>query len=103
MTSISFIGVLAGFFSLCGYAPYALSVIRGDRKPERTSWLIWTLSSVLILMSYYVLGARETIWVPLAYVVGSGMITILSWGYGQEGWGLLEKVSLVVGIISAIR
>jgi hypothetical protein len=103
MSTLSYIGILGGIFSLAGYIPYAKAVIRGEAKPERSSWLIWTLSSMLILMSYYLVGARETIWVPLAYVVGSATITLLSFRYGQEGWGLLEKVSLGVAIISGIR
>ncbi len=103
MSTLSYIGILGGIFSLAGYLPYAKAVIKGDAKPERSSWLIWTLSSILILMSYYFVGARETIWVPLAYVIGSGTITALSFRYGQEGWGLLEKVSLAVAIVSGIR
>lgn len=103
MSILGYIGIAGGLFSLAGYIPYARAVIRGEAKPERSSWLIWTLSSTLILMSYYLVGARETIWVPLAYVLGSGTITLLSFRYGQEGWGLLEKVSLGVAIVSGIR
>lgn len=103
MTAASYIGIAAGIVSLGGYAPYALSIIKGKMKPERASSLIWMLSNILILMSYYELGARFTVWVPLAYVIGSATVAALSFRYGSEGWGALEKFALIVAFISTIR
>ncbi|HZT35357.1 MAG TPA: hypothetical protein VFA15_05530, partial [Nitrososphaera sp.] len=63
------------------YATYASAVIKNKSNvppPERVSWLIWTLTSLLILMTYWQLGARTTIWVPLAYVIGSASLTIIA-------------------------
>jgi hypothetical protein len=103
MTAQLYIGIAAGIFSLCGYIPDVLDIVRGKFKPQRASWLIWTLSSCLILLSYYELGAWPTIWVPLAYVLGTATVTIFSFIYGQDGWGFLERATLVVAIVSAIR
>jgi hypothetical protein len=103
MSTLSYIGLIGGILTFLGYVPYAKRIVRGEIKPERASWLIWTLCSALVLLSYYSLGARTTIWVPLAYVLGSATITILSFRYGQEGWGILEKVSLLIAIITGIR
>jgi hypothetical protein len=104
MLPVSYIGILAGLFTLAGYIPYVIRIVKGEIKPERSSWLIWTLASFIVLISYYVIGARETIWVPLAYVIGSATITTLALSkHGQYGWGLLEKVSLVIAFVSSIR
>lgn len=103
MTVASYIGIAAGMLSLGGYIPYALAIARGQMKPERASSLIWVLSHVLILMSYYELGARDTVWVPLAYVLGSALVAALSFRYGTEGWGALEKFAFIIAFISAIR
>lgn len=103
MRAASYIGIAAGIISLGGYVPYILTIMRGRMKPERASSLIWMLSNVLILMSYYSLGARDTVWVPLAYVVGSAAVTALSFRYGTEGWGALEKFALIIAFVSAIR
>ena len=54
-------------------------------------------------MSSWELGARSTIWVPLAFLIGSAITTLLSFIYGKEGWGNLEKLAFVVAIISSIR
>ncbi len=98
-----YIGVLAGIFSLAGYVPYAFEIIRGKQKPQRAAWLIWTLTSSLIALSYFQLGAWETLWVPIAYVIGTGCITLLSLMKGSEGWGFLERISLIAAIVSAVR
>ncbi len=103
MTLLAYIGVIGGVCSLAGYVPYALDIIRGKGAPERASWLIWTLSSTLVLLSYWQVGARTTIWVPLAYVIGSAFITILAYTHGKNGWGALEKLALIVAVISSIR
>lgn len=98
-----YIGILAGIFSLAGYIPYALEVIRGKQKPQRAAWLIWTLTSSLIVLSYFQLGAWNTLWVPIAYVIGTAFITLLSLFKGSEGWGFLERISLIAAIVSAVR
>jgi hypothetical protein len=103
MSTFSLLGILGGVCSLLGYFPYAKRVVSGKESPEQATWLIWTLSNALIFLSYFVLGARTTIWVPLAYLVGSLLITILSFIYGKHGWGLLEKVALVVAILTSVR
>ncbi|HVU06703.1 MAG TPA: hypothetical protein VHE10_02875 [Candidatus Paceibacterota bacterium] len=103
MTILPYLGVIGGACSLAGYAPYVIKIIKGEAPPERASWLVWTLSSLLILMSYYALGARATIWVPAAYFLGSSVITALSFKYGRQGWGTLERLILVVVAISSIR
>ncbi|MBX4209303.1 hypothetical protein KW799_01205 [Candidatus Parcubacteria bacterium] len=103
MSLLSYIGLIGGACSLAGYAPYAKAVIRGETAPERASWLIWTLSNCLVVLSYWQIGGRTTVWVPLAYVIGSALITVLAFIYGKEGWGVLEKLALIVAIISSIR
>lgn len=103
MTLFAYIGLIGGVCSLAGYIPYARKIIQGKSVPQRASWLIWTLSSCLILLSYWEVGARTTIWVPLAYVIGSAFITILAYSHGKAGWGTLEKLAFFVAIISSVR
>jgi hypothetical protein len=96
-------GVIGGVCSLAGYVPYARKIIKGKSVPKRASWFVWTLSGGLMVLSYWQLGARTTIWVPLAYVIGSAFITILAYTHGKPGWGVLDKVALVAAIISSAR
>ncbi|HVT74901.1 MAG TPA: hypothetical protein VHD69_00560 [Candidatus Paceibacterota bacterium] len=100
---MSYLGVIGGVCSLAGYVPYARTILKGKSVPKRASWLVWTLSNILIVMSYWALGARSTIWVPIAYFLGSLAITLLSFKYGRQAWGKFEGLAFVVVMISSIR
>ncbi|MFA6365385.1 MAG: hypothetical protein WCW78_03215 [Candidatus Paceibacterota bacterium] len=81
-------GVLAGLFSIASYVPYIRSILnpKGGTKPNRASWFIWAGVSGIIAVSSYASGARETIWVPIGYVIGSSIIALFSIKYGEGGW-----------------
>ena len=40
--------------------------------------------------------SEETVWLPLAFVVGPSMIAILSVWFGEGGWTLLDRFCLIV-------
>ena len=95
-------GVIAGGISLLAYLLYNLAIFRGETKPNRATWWILTVVGLLILTSYYAEGARETIWVPLAYVLGPLVIAILSIKRGQGGWTYFDKWCLAGSGISVL-
>lgn len=103
MQTLQYIGLLGGALSFAAYIPFIQSMIRGEARPERAKYFIWALSNVLIVLSYYLLGARETLWLPLAYAAGSAVVAVMALFYGKEGWGVYEKLILVVAAISAVR
>lgn len=102
MSPLSYIGLIGGICSLAGYAPLAYRIAKGEHQPEQAPWLIWTLSSILTLASYYELGARSTIWIPVAYMFGSAVITALAFAKGRAGWAAVSKSDLIGAIISSI-
>lgn len=104
MQTLPYIGLLGGAIAFAGYLPQIKAIIRGEDKPLRVKWLIWTLSNALILLSYYELGARETIWMSLAFTVGPAIVTVLSFIYGgRQGWGLYDQIYLVIAAVAAVR
>jgi len=88
-------GVAAGILAITDFFLYSVSIIRHKTTPNRATWLIFTFVSLLILSSYYSVGARETIWVPLAYTIGPLVIFILSIKYGEGGWTFFDKMCLL--------
>ena len=96
-----FIGIIAGILSFSAYFIYISTTIFGKTKPNRATWWILTLIGAMIASSYYVAGARATIWVALSYVLGPLIIAILSIKYGEgERLERLDKWCLSVAIIS---
>jgi hypothetical protein len=88
-------GELAGIFFLAAFVPYFFQIIWGTVKPERATWIIWTILGFLILLSYKSVGAGNTIWLPLAGAVGPCAILILTYWYGVGGRTTLDIVCLV--------
>jgi hypothetical protein len=95
-------GIAGGIFSLAAYVPYIISVVKGPTRPVRASWIIWTLSTLIILLSSYSIGVRNTIWVPLAYTLGCTAVLALSVRYGIKGWSRFDIWCLIVVIASII-
>lgn len=96
-------GLSAGIISLIAYFPYIYSVLKHKTKPSRSSWWIWSFVGFIILLSYYNVGARSTIWIPFVFFVCPLIIAILSIWFGQgKKLNTLDKICILGAIISVI-
>ncbi len=102
MTGGALFGIVAGILSFAAYALYIFATLRGTTKPNRATWWILTLVGLMIAASYYVAGARDTMWVALSYVLGPAIIAVLSLKYGEGRWERLDQVCLAGALISAV-
>jgi hypothetical protein len=94
-----FLGKAAGVLSFVAFFPYIISILRGQTKPNRATWWIWTVVGIMLGASYYSSGARYTMWVPISYVVGPFIIALVAIKYGEGGWTRFDRGCLVgVGI-----
>lgn len=96
------IGIIAGLVAILEIIPYIRSILRGETKPERASWFIWTIVSAMVLLTYFDAGARSTAWVALAYAIYPIIIFIMSFKYGVGGFTRLDIVCLVGAAIGFI-
>lgn len=100
-------GLVAGVLSFVAYIPYAWAIIktRNDEKPvkpNRATWAIWAVVSLMLLASYRSAGASYTIGVPIAYAVCSIIIFFISLKYGDGGWTWFDRWCLAIAAGSAI-
>ena len=63
--------VIAGILSICGLALYIRSIIVGETKPAKASWIIWATITTITMISLYLEGSIN------GQIVGS---TIGNWG-----------------------
>jgi hypothetical protein len=96
MTTPELVGIISGVFLIVGYIPYIYEVLRGSGTPNRASWFIWCLSTVIILFGVHQTGTNEAIWVPVADAIGCTSIFILSIFRGVGGWSKTDRISLVI-------
>lgn len=91
----STIGIISGIIAFSSYFFYIPSIIKRKTKPNRASWWIWGLLGTSIAISYYISGARATIWVPLSEATGPLLVALLSIKYGEGGWTCFDRRCIV--------
>lgn len=91
----AFAGKVAGIVSLAAFVPYILAILRGETKPNRATWWIWTVVGFMLAASYYSSGANHSIWVPVSYVIGPLVTALLSIRFGEGGWSLFDRCCLL--------
>lgn len=96
------IGIVAGILGLIGYIPYIMSILKNKTRPNKASWFIWTVVGGLLAFSYMAEGDPNAIWLPLGYFFGPLIVAILSLRYGYAVWSKLDKICIIVAIISII-
>lgn len=94
-----YIGILAGVIAFIAYIVYIKSILKGESKPSRATWWIWTVMGGTVGLSYYFSGAENTIWVPFVEFIGPFSIALLSIKYGEGG---LEERTDLICIFGAI-
>lgn len=88
------LGLLAGFVTLLAFLFYIRDAIDRKSRPNRATWIIWTVLSMVISASYYAAGARDTIWAALGFTIGQAAVALVSLRYGTPGWSALDKACL---------
>jgi len=100
---ISFtLGIIAGVISALAYLIYFRSILKGESKPSRVTWWIWTFMGAILAASYYASGARDTIWAPIVEFVGPLLTAILAIKYGEGGIESKTDVFCFVGGVLSI-
>lgn len=94
-------GQVAGIVAFAAFVPYIFAILRGQTKPNRATWIIWTAVGFLLAVSYYSSGARHTIWVPVSYIIGPLVILLLSMKYGKDVWTWFDCCCLI-GVASSL-
>ncbi len=84
-------GWIAGVLSFLAFLPYIVAILRGQTRPNRATWWIWTTAGLVLGASYHFSGAETTIWVPVSYIVGPLVTALLSIRYGEGGSTPLDR------------
>ncbi len=100
MNIVKLLGILGGIFSTIAYIPYIVSIFKKETRPQRATWLIWIFSDSLVLASYYSLGATDSVWLPIAYVIGTIVVFLLSIKYGEGGTAAADIFCLIMTGVS---
>jgi hypothetical protein len=98
------IGLLSGGLVLLSIIPYAIRTYDGKIRPVPTSWSLWSLIGLALLLTYRSAGANANVWPAVFGFTNPAIITILSI-WRQEKWkkpNLAERLCFLFGVVSLV-
>ncbi len=101
MTS-EFAGYLSGIFIAISFIPYIRDIFRGKTKPERGSWLIWTVLGSIAFFSQLAKGASYSLILAGIQALGDALVFFLGIKYGIGGLVKRDKIALVAAGIGLV-
>jgi hypothetical protein len=79
------LGALAGLAGLVGMAPYVRDVVARSTRPQRGTWLIWSLLAIVVCLSQRADGATWSVVMAGAHALGNGLVLALAVRLGTGG------------------
>lgn len=96
------IGALSGSLVFLSIVPYAIRTYEGKIQPVPTSWSLWSLIGLAVLLTYRSAGAAANVWPAVFGFTNPTVITILSvWRHGE--WKkptFSERLCFLFGVAS---
>jgi hypothetical protein len=100
MPSLAIFGILSGVFSAISYPPYIIAILKGEAKPERASWLIWSVLTAMGFFTQLAVGATHSLWLPGIQGIGVIVVLILSIRYGFGGLLKRDVITLIAAAVT---
>ena len=94
------LALIAAVISAAAYLPYAYAVIRGVTKPQRSSWLIWSVLSSIAFFAVIASGGTQGLFFTGAQATGTILIFTLSLWRGTGA--LTNRKDAMVLILSLL-
>lgn len=92
--------LLSGFFFFVAFAPYIWAMVKGELKAPKSSWMIWGMVDLIVLVAMLKQGVLNGQMVGA--VLGAWLVTGLAFKYGETGWKFLDKVCLVLAVVGIV-
>jgi hypothetical protein len=96
------LGLIAGILSVITYIPYLRDIFLKKTKPQRATWLIWSVLSVIAFFSQLAEGATHSLWLIGVQTIGVLFIFILSLFFGVGGFSRRDIITLIAAGIGLL-
>ncbi len=91
---MQYLGYLSGICITLSFLPYLIYIFKGQTRPERASWLLWSILGGIAFFTQLSKGASYSLWLPGVQAIGDLLIFILSIKYGMGGFSKRDKWAL---------
>jgi hypothetical protein len=85
---------LSVFLVSISFFPYIYSILKGETKPVRVTWGLWSLIMLIGVFAHYGVGAEKSLAFVVADTLGVGIIFLLTFFKGEAGHTRLQTISL---------
>ena len=101
--SADLIGMLSGLLVFISAIPYCIRVYQGKIETQITTWVLWTLIGLVLLLTYKSSGAGANVWPAVFGFINPLIITILTMRrLGRSGWVRPDRIEIACIVISVI-
>lgn len=95
-------GYISAILSILSIVPYIRDILLLKTKPERASWLIWTVLGFIAFFSQLAKGATDSLWLTGGQTLAVLIIFLLSIKFGAGGLEKRDIKALVAAGIGLI-
>ena len=96
------IGMISGLLVVISIVPYSIRTYQGKIQPNFTSWSLWSLLGLALLLTYKSSGAESNLWPAVFGFTNPTLITLLMLKQRGE-WtkpNRVEKICVVFSLMS---
>jgi hypothetical protein len=95
-------GYVSGVLILIEFIPYIRDIFRHKTKPQRTTWLIFSVLGSIAFFSQLAEGATKSLWLPGAITFTVTCIFLLSLKYGVGGFARKDYIVLTFAALGLL-
>lgn len=99
---LGIIGIFAGILSAISYIPYIKDTLWGTTKPERSSWLIWSVLTSIAFFSLVAKGATASLWEVGVEALCVTIVFFLSLRFGVGGTNKRDIIVLCIAVLGLV-
>lgn len=92
------LGIISGVISAICLAPYIRDILARKTKPERASWLIWSVLGGISFFSQLAKGASDSLWMTGVQTIVVLVVFVLSIKFGSGGLSSRDIKALLVAM-----
>jgi len=96
------LGYASGIIFFLAVIPYVVDVLRGNTKPNRSAYAIWSVVNIVLVFSYIESGASATIWYGVCGAMSALLILGLSIKRGMGGFSKLDISCFLIAMLAVI-
>lgn len=98
-TTLAALGIASAITNTAGTVPYIMDIFRHKTKPERATWWVWLLLTVIAFVAQVAAGATWSLFFTGATLLAIGTIAFLSVPYGYGTFHRRDLVGILIAIV----